>query len=158
MCGRRERRFHWLEGAGGGGGAGTTITTGTPFFCIYRMKSSVLGVLLFMFGGMISCTVNVAKPTSGMFSVERVRPFVPMVPLKDHHFVASQTNQILHFPKLREQENLLQKKNQLEEIRLKAVEKRASKLTPVEHFEECCSRSPPLQEKFTLRAVHAVIG
>ena len=114
-------------------------------FFVYRMKSSVLGVLLFKFGGMISCTVNVAKPTSGMFSVERVRPFVPMVPLKDHHFVASQTNQILHFPKLREQENLLQKKNQLEEIRLKAVEKRASKLTPVEHFEECCSRStsPP---------------
>ena len=35
MCGRRERRFHWLEGGtGGGGGAGTTITTGTPFFCI----------------------------------------------------------------------------------------------------------------------------
>ena len=41
------------------------------------------------------------------------------------------------------------KKNQLEEIRLKAVEKRASKLTPVEHFEECCSRStsPPPARK-----------
>ena len=101
------------------------------------MKSSFFWGVLLIFEGMISNTVSLAKPNSELFCVERVRPFFPVVPLNDHHFVASRTNQILHFPKLREQENLLQKQKQLEEIRRIAVAKRASKLTAVKHFEQC---------------------
>ena len=104
------------------------------------MKSSFkyFGGVLLIFLVMISNTVNLAKPNSELFCVQRVRPFIPVVPY--HHFLASRTNQVLHFPKLREQENLLEKQKQLEEIRRQAVQKRATKLTAVEHFEECCSR------------------
>ena len=127
-----ERRLDWT--AGGGGAALPLVHRHVA------MKSSFFGGVLLIFLFMISNTVNLAKPNSELFCVQRVRPFIPVVPLNDHHFLASRTNQVLHFPKLREQENLLEKQKQLEEIRRQAVQKRATKLTAVEHFEECCSR------------------
>ena len=57
-----------------------------------------------------------------------------------HHLLASDGNISLHFPKLREQENLRALEQKQQSARVAAVQKKLEKLTPVEEFQECCSR------------------
>ena len=57
-----------------------------------------------------------------------------------HHLLASAANQALHFPKLREQENLLLRQEAMKQARAERVAKKLQKLTPVQDFEECCNR------------------
>ena len=64
----------------------------------------------------------------------------PSTGVASHHLLACDANISLHFPKLREQENLraLEKKQQIS--RLAAFQQKLDKLTPVEDFTKCCSR------------------
>ena len=65
---------------------------------------------------------------------------VGSLPLTSHHLLASAANQALHFPKLREQENLLLRQEAMKQARAERVAKKLQKLTPVQDFEECCNR------------------
>ena len=65
---------------------------------------------------------------------------VGSLPLTSHHLLASAANQALHFPKLREQENLLLRQEAMKQARGERVAKKLQKLTPVQDFEECCNR------------------
>ena len=62
------------------------------------------------------------------------------LPLTSHHLLASAANQALHFPKLREQENLLLCQEAMKQARAERVTKRLAKLTPVQDFQDCCNR------------------
>ena len=57
-----------------------------------------------------------------------------------HHLLASDANISLHFPKLREQENLRALETKQNTARLAAVQKKMEKLTAVEDFKKCCAR------------------
>jgi len=65
---------------------------------------------------------------------------VGSLPLTSHHLLASAANQALHFPRLREQENLLLRQEAMKQARAERVAKKLQKLTPVQDFEECCNR------------------
>ena len=57
-----------------------------------------------------------------------------------HHLLASDANISLHFPKLREQENLRALETKQNTARLAALQKKMDKLTAVEDFKKCCLR------------------
>ena len=57
-----------------------------------------------------------------------------------HHLLATSANQALHFPKLREQENIHLKVQQHEAARQARLNKKLEKMTPVEDFSDCCKR------------------
>ena len=57
-----------------------------------------------------------------------------------HHLLATSGNQTLHFPKLREQENIYIKAQQHEAARQARLNKKLEKMTPVEDFSDCCTR------------------
>ena len=57
-----------------------------------------------------------------------------------HHLLATSANQALHFPKLRQQENLQVKAQKLQAAREANLNKKLKKLTPVQDFEDCCNR------------------
>ena len=61
-------------------------------------------------------------------------------PTTSHHLLASEGNLSLHFPKLREQENLRALEQKQQAARIAAVQKKLDKLTPVGEFENCCAR------------------
>ena len=57
-----------------------------------------------------------------------------------HHLLASEANVSLHFPRLREQENLIALQEKHAQARLQQFQKKLDKLTPVGEFSDCCSR------------------
>ena len=57
-----------------------------------------------------------------------------------HHLLARDANISLHFPKLREQENLRALEKKQEIACLAAFQQKLDKLNPVEDFTKCCSR------------------
>ena len=57
-----------------------------------------------------------------------------------HHLLATSANQALHFPNLREQENLQVKAQKLQAACEANLNKKLEKLTPVQDFEDCCNR------------------
>ena len=61
-------------------------------------------------------------------------------PTTSHHLLESEGNLSLHFPKLREQENLRALEQKQQAARIAAVQKKLDKLTPVGEFEKCCAR------------------
>ena len=64
----------------------------------------------------------------------------PSTGVASHHLLACDANISLHFPKLREQENLRALEKKQEIARAAAFQQKLDKLTPVEDFTKCCSR------------------
>ena len=140
-------RFHWLAyvpGNGGWGGPPATTITRVHFkhnqhmHVVATLLGRILGISLIVIPMFPSQPFPFVQPhlyrdvRSGILDYTN--------PTTSHHLLASEGNLSLHFPKLREQENLRALEQKQQAARIAAVQKKLDKLTPVGEFENCCAR------------------
>ena len=140
-------RFHWLAyvpGNGGWGGPPATTITRVHFkhnqhmHVVATLLGRILGISLIVIPMFPSQPFPFVQPhlyrdvRSGILDYTN--------PTTSHHLLASEGNLSLHFPKLREQENLRALEQKQQAARIAAVQKKLDKLTPVGEFEKCCAR------------------
>ena len=141
-------RFHWVAYVPGDGwrGGAPVITTTTvhskhprPMRILFILVGRILGLACFITPMFPSQPFPFENPNlyrdvrSGILDYTHSSR-------ASHHLLASDANISLHFPKLREQENLRALETKQNTARLAALQKKMDKLTAVENFNKCCSR------------------
>ena len=144
---RARARFYWLAyvpGIGGWRGAPAITTTRVHFKLhlhvrvITTLVGMILGIAFLVLTMLPSQPFPFVQPNLYRDVRSGILDFTTST--ASHHLLASDANISLHFPKLREQENLRALEQKQQSARVAAVQKKLEKLTPVEEFQECCSR------------------
>ena len=149
---RASANFYWSTPdrapVGRGGGPPQSNKIKFQFLRVYEFPIRRMNVRLFKLLFLVIIISEVLK----LVPPDRMLPFAPSF-YKDprsaileyanvdfHHLLATSGNQTLHFPKLREQENIHIKAQQHEAARQARLNKKLEKMTPVEDFSDCCTR------------------
>ena len=145
---RARARFHWVAYVPGDGwrGGAPVITTTT----VHSKHPRPMRILLILVGRILglACFITPMFP-SQPFPFENPNLYRDVrsgildytnSSRASHHLLASDANISLHFPKLREQENLRALETKQNTARLAALQKKMEKLTAVEDFKKCCAR------------------
>ena len=148
---RARARFYWLASVPGnvwwGGGSTchyhhTRALVQLLSMCIVTiLVGRILGFALFVIPMYPSQPFPFEQPSLYRDVRSSILDYTnPSTGVASHHLLACDANISLHFPKLREQENLRALEKKQEIARAAAFQQKLDKLTPVEDFTKCCSR------------------